>query len=208
MRTFGLSAALLAILVYTTSVSVHAFDEWQNVNYDDLGITQAEYQRVKESGMSKAKLLELLEYGIMPNEYFSQPWKKLGVSEQKWISEKKAGMEDDDIDRRYRRQAAHNYDPFVSFVLPGYYQYKTGEFTHGGILSGIAVTGLMLTFLHTDRTGSIYPIYPITALVSALWSAGNAYMDTRYQHNEDASRFSLDFGPLPSGAAARFIMRY
>src|SRR4051812_185118 len=152
---------LLLLFLNLTAIKVFA-DEWENTTAEDMGITQEEFQKVKESGMSKAKFLKLLEVGISPNEYFSEPWKKLGVTEEHWLSEKKAGMADDDIDRSYRKQDANNMAPFISFVLPGYYEYKTDRMKTGLFLSTAAVAGLALTFtVKNTETHSIYPEFPI-----------------------------------------------
>lgn len=181
-------------------------NEWDGVTSEDMGISQEEFQRVKESGMSKSKFLKLLEYGISPNEYFSEPWKKLGVSEEHWITEKKAGMADDDIDRSYRKQDSHNLLPVVSFFLPGYYSYKTDHTWRGLTLSTIAVAGLALTFLHRNPdTDNPYAIYPIAAVSAMVFSAGEAYLGTRYVDNQDAARFSLDLGLTRDGGPAALL---
>jgi hypothetical protein len=196
----------LAFALNFLALPSFADDEWAGVTPEDMGISQEEFQKVKESGMSKSKFLKLLEVGISPNEYFSEPWKKLGVSEDHWLAEKKAGMADDDIDRSYRKQDANNLTPFVSFVLPGYYSYKNNRLYSGLTMSGLAVAGLAMTFIHTnEETKSIYPIYPIIAVGAMIWSAGEAYLGTRYVDNQDASRFSLDLGLTEDGGPAALV---
>ncbi len=194
LRIFLLAAALFVL------PRVANADEWDGVKADDLGISQEELQTVKERGMSKRTLLRLLEVGVSPNEYFSEPWKKLGVTEDHWLDEKKAGMADEDIDRNYRKQSTSNVTPFISFILPGYYQYKTDRIYTGLTLSTLAVAGIVLTFVHKDKdTGGIHPIYPIISLSAMIYSAADAYLNTRYVDNQEASRFSFDFGLLPQG---------
>jgi hypothetical protein len=198
-------ALVLALLFSLTTLKVFA-DEWENTSAEDMGISQEEFQKVKESGMSKAKFLRLLEVGISPNEYFSEPWKKLGVTEEHWLAEKKVGMADDDIDRSYRKQDANNLIPFISLILPGYYQYKTNKTYTGLTLSGLAVGGIALTILHQNKeTHSIYPIYPIITVGAMLWSAGDAYLGTRYVDNQEAGRFSWNLGWIPDGGPAAEI---
>jgi hypothetical protein len=192
----------LALFLNLTLVAVHA-DEWENTTAEDMGISQEEFQKVKESGMSRSKFLKLLEVGISPNEYFSEPWKKLGVTEDHWLTEKKAGMADDDIDRSYRKQDANNMIPFVSFILPGYYQYKTNKTYFGLGLSTVAVAGIALTFLHQNsETKSIYPYYPMATVLAMIVSAGDAYLGTRYVDNQEAGRFSWNLGWLQEGGPA------
>jgi len=199
---------LLALFLNLAALKVYA-DEWENTTAEDMGISQEEFQKVKESGMSKAKFLKLLEVGISPNEYFSEPWKKLGVTEEHWLTEKKAGMADDDIDRSYRKQDANNLTPFISFVLPGYYEYKTKKTYLGLGLSTAAVAGIALTFLvQNDETHSIYPIFPIVTLLAMVTSAGDAFLGTRYVDNQEASRFSWNLGLTPGGAAAAMAVGF
>jgi hypothetical protein len=194
---------LVAVMTFAPKLAMASDDEWQGVKPEDLGISQEEFQMVKERGMSRKTLMHLLEVGVSPNEYFSEPWKKLGVTEDHWLDEKKAGMADDDIDRSYRKQASSNLTPFLSFIMPGYYQYKTGRIYTGLTLTTLAVAGIVLTFVHRDEdTESIYPIYPIISLGAMIYSAADAYLDTRFVDNQDASRFSFDFGILPTGGPA------
>jgi len=193
---------VLAFFLSLTAVKVYA-DEWENTTAEDMGISQEEFQKVKESGMSKSKFLKLLEVGISPNEYFSEPWKKLGVTEDHWLAEKKAGMADDDIDRSYRKQDANNLTPFISFVLPGYYEYKTNKTYLGLGLSTAAVAGIALTFaVQNSETHSIYPEFPILTLVAMLTSAGDAFLGTRYVDNQEAGRFSWNLGLNGNGGPA------
>lgn len=199
---------LLALFLNLAAVKVFA-DEWENTTAEDMGISQEEFQKVKESGMSKAKFLKLLEVGISPNEYFSEPWKKLGVTEEHWLTEKKAGMADDDIDRSYRKQDANNLTPFISFVLPGYYEYKTNKTYLGLGLSTAAVAGIALTVLLPNKdTHTINPLFPIITVLSMVTSAGDAYLGTRYVDNQDASRFSWNLGLSPKGAAAALALGF
>jgi hypothetical protein len=199
------SALAFAVLLNLAALPALA-NEWEGVSSEEMGISQEEFQKVRESGMSKSKFLKLLEVGISPNEYFSEPWKRLGVTESHWLNEKKAGMADDDIDRSYRKQDSHNMDPFVSFVLPGYYSYKTDHTWRGAALTGIAVSGIALTFLHrNEETNSIHPFYPIAAVGAMVWSAAEAYLGTRYVDNQDAARFSFDLGLTPKGGPAALL---
>ena len=198
-------ALILALLLLLPATKVFA-DEWENTTAEDMGISQEEFQKVKESGMSKSKFLKLLEVGVSPNEYFSQPWKKLGVTEEHWLTEKKSGMADDDIDRSYRKQDANNMTPFISFILPGYYEYKTNKTYFGLALSTLAVAGIALTFIHQNtETHSIYPFYPIVAVGAMFTSAGDAFMGTRFVDNQEAGRFSWNLGVNPLGGPAALL---
>ncbi len=194
-----LTIKILALILFC-SLSAQAKDDWQGFDYRDYGITAAEYQKVRENNMSRKRLLILLEYGIMPSEYFSEPWKKLGISEPNWVKGKKQGLEDGDMDRTLYTNQRFNFIPIYSFFAPGYYQYKTDRPKYGATLTTIAVAGLALSILDMgeESMGSnlpsrkyVKPMYPIIAGIAMMWSAADAYMGTRYVHNHGAKRFAL-----------------
>ncbi len=193
-------------LIITLANNLQAASEWDGVKPDELGITTSEFEMVKAKGISKQKLMELLEIGILPSEYFSEPWKKLGVTESHWYAEKKAGMADDDIDQSYRRQETNNFDPAISLFLPGYFQYKTGRPLYGATLTSIFILGTTLTFVHKDATDNIIPAYPIFAVAAMFWSFGDALMATRYGDNPEAKRYSIFTNLAPGQASA--ILHY
>jgi len=202
MKNFAIG--LITIFFLFEAAQSSKKDEWRDFDYKHAGITSSEFEMVIEKGMSKKKLLKLLEYGIMPAEYFSEPWLKLGVSESEWLDAKKQGLEDMDIDRRVYTRSYFNYDPLVSFFAPGFYAYKTKRHKIGGAMTGAFLIGVVLTFVHKDETATgtdtppqktIRLIYPIIALCSMVWSSGDAYIATRYSDNVDAGRFSLNVIP-------------
>ena len=61
--------------------------QWEGFKYEDMGLTQWEYQQAKEQGVSREKLTKLVELGIRPTEYLQKPWNRLGVSEEDWLSQ-------------------------------------------------------------------------------------------------------------------------
>jgi hypothetical protein len=181
-------------------------NEWYGFDYKEVGITTAEFDMVKQSGMTRKELEQILEYGIMPTEYFSEPWKKLGVSKSYWMNAKKQGMEDSDMDRTLYTRTKFNWEPVAGFFLPGWFPYKTRRHVTGGIMTGIFVAGAVLTFVDQQETGTgnidkgseINLIYPCVCLASMLWSATDAYIGTRYVDNAEASRYSLNIIPSKS----------
>ena len=159
----GILALGLALACLTPRI-VHA-ENWGSTTAEELGITQAEFKKVKESGMSKSRLLKLLEIGVTPNEYFSEPWKKLGVTESYWLSQKKVGFADDDMNQTYHRSQSAELAPFVSFVLPGFYQYQSHRPVLGAALSATAVASVAtLVLAHKEVT----PVIPAATLGAAL----------------------------------------
>ena len=53
-----------------------ADDEWAGFNYEEMGISQWEFQQAKEEGISRDKLTQLVEMGVRPSEYMQHPWEK------------------------------------------------------------------------------------------------------------------------------------
>ena len=141
--TFKTLLRLNPIFIYTlfiTSTFVHPQEitkdsqeqfkfnnEWVGFDYQEMGLTQFEFQKVKESGMTREKLTHLLEIGIYPREYFKKPWLKLGVDEDVWIEERSEGMSDEDIDRSYELATKGTQWAWTSVILPSYYQWKTRQ---------------------------------------------------------------------------------
>ncbi|MCQ2091388.1 MAG: hypothetical protein MJY85_01785, partial [Fibrobacter sp.] len=55
-------------------------NEWKGFNYEEMGLTQWEFQQAKQEGISRDKLTRLVELGVRPSEYIQKPWEKMGVS--------------------------------------------------------------------------------------------------------------------------------
>ena len=102
-------------------------DQWEGFKYEEMGLTQWEFQQAKEEGISREKLTHLVELGVRLSEYLQRPWEKLGVSEDQWLDERSAGMEDADIDRSYRNRSGDQAYAYVSLFLPSFYQWKTDK---------------------------------------------------------------------------------
>ena len=72
-------------------------DQWDGFRYEDLGLTQWEFQQAKEEGLTRDKLTRLVELGVRISEYFQKPWNKLGVSEEDWLAQRSEGLEHADL---------------------------------------------------------------------------------------------------------------
>lgn len=119
-----------------------ADNPWMGFDYQEMGLTQIEYQKVKESGMNREKLTHLLEIGIYPKEYFNQPWLKLGVDENVWLEERSEGLSDEDIDRSYDLATQGDQWAWSSLIIPSYYQWKTRQ-THQALAINIWTLGTL-----------------------------------------------------------------
>jgi len=100
---------------------------WSQVDWQELGLTQSEWQQVRESDMTPEELNHLLEIGIRPGEYFTRPWEKLGTDETTWLTERSEGMNDADIDRTFELADAGRRTAAWSLLLPSFYQWRTQQ---------------------------------------------------------------------------------
>ena len=183
-------------------------ENWGSTTASDLGITQAEFTKVKEAGMPKAKLLRLLEIGVRPDEYFGEPWKKLGVTENYWLSERKQGFDDEEVNASFREQPSGAFNSFLFFVLPGYYHFQTHRPYAGALLSTLAVGGVSLWAIDG---GKKIPVAIPAGLIatSLIWSAADAFIHTRFADNQDAKRFTLNFAPTSlQGGKIQLALRF
>jgi len=176
-------------------------DEWADFDYQHAGLSQVEYQKVKESGMSKKKLLHLLEIGVRPGTYLQEPWKDLDVSESEWLEQRASGMEDADIDRTYKNNSGNQGLAYLSFLLPSYYQWKTDEMAKAIAMNVLEASFIGLTvFLYKSDSGGenswIQIGIPFIA-INHLWSGIDALLATMWDNNPTAKGFS--WGIVPTG---------
>jgi len=188
-------------------------DEWADFDYQHAGLSQVEFQKVKESGMGKKKLLHLLEIGVRPGTYLQEPWNDLGVSESEWLEQRASGMEDADIDRTYKNNSGNQGLAYLSFLVPSFYQWKTDD-----MITAIAMDvsyafawGMTIFLLKSDTDGSNNGAQYGALLIGAihLWSGIDALVATMWDNNPSAKTFSWGIVPtgknsFAAGAALRF----
>jgi len=194
---------LLPIIALCFSVSFAQFDddEWADFDYQHAGLSQVEFKKIKESGMSKEKLLHLLEIGIRPGTYLQEPWKDLGVSESEWLEQRASGMEDADIDRTYKNNSGNQGLAYLSFLVPSLYQWSVDDMTMAIALdvSWAFAVGLTVFLANSDRGGAnnwIQIGVPLIAAVHVV-SGVTALIATQWDSNPNAKTFS--WGIVPTG---------
>ena len=172
-------------------------DQWEGFRYEDLGLTQWEFQQAKEEGLTRDKLTRLVELGVRISEYLQKPWNKLGVSEEDWLAQRSQGMEDADIDRSYRHKSGNQGLAYISLLLPSYYQWKTDQSMKAIWMDALWITSVGVTvYLAVD--GSTAWWYGLLFVAGAhIWSFGDAFFGTRNDSNPDANRFSFGILPTP-----------
>ncbi len=201
---------LFPVIALCFSVSFAQFDdEWADFDYEHAGLSQTEFQNVKESGMSKDKLLHLLEIGIRPSVYLKEPWKDLGVSEAEWLEQREGGMEDSEIDRTYKNQAGSQGFAYLSILLPSLYQWSTDQVVKAVAMNVLEASAIGLTvFLATNGSTDGQWTWGLGAIaVVHIWSFADAILTSQWDNNPDARNFS--WGIMPTGkdsfaAAATF----
>lgn len=187
-----------------------ASHQWDNISHEELGLSQWEFQQVKQSSLTRNKLLELLEIGVRPAEYLQSPWEQLGVTEEQWIGERGKGLEDNDIDRSYRNNASNQSYAYWSLVVPSLYQWKVGKKTEAismNILWGVSV-GATTYLALTSKNKEFAYVLPLVVGIH-IWSFADGLLETQWETNPDANRFSL--GVLPTfdgGWAGLFQWRF
>ena len=185
-------------------------DPWEGFRYEDHGLTQWEFQQVKEAGMSREKVLNLLELGIRPNEYLQKPWIALGLSEEDWLNERSEGMEDSDIDRTYRVKARNQHLAYWSLLVPSLYQWKADESTKALSMDILWVSAVGATaFLAATSANSEWIYGAIMVAGVHAWSFLDAFNSTQWENNPNANRFSWGVIPTPHrGVAGAALFRF
>ena len=173
-------------------------DEWAGFNYEEMGISQWEFQQVREEGISRDKLTQLVEMGVRLSEYFQHPWEKLGVSEDEWLSQRTGGMEDADIDRSYRNHSGDQGYAHLSLLLPSFYQWRTEQSSKAIWMDVAEVVSIGATvYLAVDGSSAWWYGLGAIALVH-IWSWADAFLSTQWDSNPDANRFSYGIIPTPA----------
>lgn len=200
------------LLTQSPCFSQEQIDREEKQEYEELGLSQTEWEKYKASGMSKKKLKELIRLGISINEYLSKPWIALGLSEDQWLKRRRAGLNQPEMEIKTVPKEFQNSDVILSFLLPGFGQYKVRQTRKGLIYSGAGGTFLLLTFLLKSQTsnpiqgnkenkipGKINPFFPVFYGVTGAISAIDYYRTTFYSNNlnlslsPEAVRMSVSF---------------
>ena len=180
-------------------------DQWKGFNYEELGLTQWEFQQAKQQGISRDKLNRLVEVGVRPSEYIQKPWEKLNVTETEWLEQRAGGLEDADIDRSYRNRSGDQQYAYLSLLLPSLYQWKTDKSMIAIWIDALWVSGAGIT-AYLASSGETYWWYGLLPVAAAhVWSFAHGFFCTQWDSNPDANRFSYGVVPTPSQGIAGFF---
>lgn len=173
-------------------------DEWKGFDYEEMGLTQFEFQQAKQEGISRDQLTRLVELGVRPSEYIQKPWEKLGISEEEWLSQRSDGLEDADIDRSYRNRSGDQQYAYLSLAVPSLYQWKTDNSMKAIWMDALWVTSVGATvYLAVDGSSAWW--YGLLFVAGAhIWSFADAFFSTQWDSNPDANRFSYGILPTPA----------
>lgn len=196
-----LATPLMALDYSESNATVNATSsEWEGFKYEDMGLTQWEFQQVRDAGISKEKLLSLLELGVRPTEYLQKPWESLGVTEAQWLAERGKGMDDSDIDRSYRNKAQNQSYAYWSIVVPSLYQWKVGKTTNAITMDALWLLSVSATVYLAVNTEAADEMYMVPFILGVhVWSFAEGLLETRWENNPDANRFSWGVFPTPHG---------
>jgi len=180
-------------------------DEWAGFNYEEIGLTQWEFQQAKKEGITRDKLTHLVEVGIRPSEYLQKPWEKLGITEEEWLNQRTGGMEDADIDRSYRNHSGDQEYAYLSILVPSLYQWKTDRSMKAIWMDALEVVGIGVT-VYLAADGATDWWYGLLAVAGAhIWSFADAFFSTQWDSNPDANRFSYGILPTPDQGVVGFL---
>lgn len=75
--------------------------------WEKLGLTSSEYKLARDSSLSEKLIKQIISTGIDIKTYLSKPWKKYNITACQWLSLKRSGLPDEDIElltrhRKYR----------------------------------------------------------------------------------------------------------
>lgn len=185
-------------------------DEWEGFKYEEMGLTQWEFQEAKSAGISREKLTQLVEMGVRPSEYLQQPWVRLGVSEEEWMQQRTQGLEDSDIDRSYRNRSGDQSYAYLSLLVPSLYQWRSGETIKAVWMDALWVGGVgTLAYLAATEDTNVWMYALIPVIGAHVWSFVDAFFGTQWDNNPDANRFSFGITPTKDqGVASMFLMRF
>ncbi|MBO7062080.1 MAG: hypothetical protein IKN70_10030 [Fibrobacter sp.] len=184
-------------------------DEWEGFRYEEMGLTQWEFQQAKEEGVTREKLTHLVELGIRPSEYLQKPWMRLGVTEEQWLSQRSQGLEDADIDRSYRNRSGDQGYAYLSLLLPSLYQWKVGHTSKAVWIDALWVAGVGATAYMAYDKNSNWFYFLIPVIGAHIWSFADAFFSTQWANNPDANRFSFGIIPTPDkGVASMLQMKF
>lgn len=174
-----------AILLFLCSCFLHAQD-WP---WEKYGLSQTEWKIITDNNISIPKLEDLLKIGIDVGEYVAKPWVELGMSEDKWVSRRAAGLSSNDIELETQKGQKHwkndirtgmgsdfdgvaqNRALISSLLLPGYQQLRAGRSTKGSLMAALAIGSLAWCVVGSTVKDE-FQILPIgvVLLPDMLWS--------------------------------------
>ena len=204
------------------------FDEKDEAERQQYGLSEAEWGLYKQSGMSIDELKRLIECGIGMNEYNSRPWISVGVSEKEWLAEKCRGLSNEAI-QAFNEKGESDAGVLAAFFLPGYYHWTHKSYGKAAAFSGVFVASVGLFFLwtyeddesppqavaggsSTTTTETRYrPVFLVFAAADMVMSAVFAYRDLnkiKQQAEEPPPATSLQFNIRDNRPGVQAIYRF
>jgi hypothetical protein len=156
--------------------------------YERLGLSQVEWNLVVQHKMSMDKVKKFLRDGISIAEYFRQPWKEFGISEARWLQNRRRGISDDDMRARCRKPSSGEWAVVQNFFVPGLHQWLRCEYGKAAVMSGVAA-GSLLLFAALPGEKNPAP-FAVVLAADMVWSSIDIGLTVGRENNPDAARFS------------------
>ena len=176
----------ICILAFLTHAQQDEITPWEK-----LGISKTEWLLIQDNKIPMSKVAELLTSGIGIGEYVDKPWLRLNMSEDKWISKRRSGLTQEEIESKVRhhkpemswtelnketarediRAVSKNGEKFSSLFLPGYQQNKNGRIVSRNLMlgfTGASIAGCVAWSIAGHKFQPI-PIFAVT-IPTMVWS--------------------------------------
>jgi hypothetical protein len=217
-------------LIFTLLLSMLGFGQLELEPDDEsgrlkYGLSQAEWGKYKESGLSIKELEKLIGCGITINEYMSRPWISLGVSENAWIDERCKGMSDEAI-QAFSDKGESDWSVILAFLLPGSYHWTHRSYGKGAAFTGFFILPLTLFFVlpekvsepkqkeeglestGTDIKETKRPIFLVFCVADMVLSAVFAYRDHYKTKPEMQDQTGLHLDYHGERAELKYVYRF
>jgi len=193
----GKRVVYAVVLVCICSVGQHLdMSDSEKSQYEKLGLSQVEWQMIKEAEMPIDKVKELISAGISIVQYFEYPWLSLGLSESEWIKRRSLGQVDEHMSTAATPGSQMMWLPVKSFFMPGVHQLRRKQPAKGLSMIAIFLGSLTLYALHgrsenesTLKFDYHFP-YAVFLLGDMAWSALDMGYQVNKEINADAEHFS------------------
>lgn len=156
--------------------------------WERLGLSQTEWKMVQDNNIPINKVEKLLKDGIGISEYVKKPWIELKITEDQWISKRRDGLTNYDIELQAQVQSdttkrvasdinlnafkeTDNSAPFALGLFPGYVQLQQKRNTTGAIMLAVLGSAVVWNLSSSAYNGKFDMVsVGLILLPDVIWS--------------------------------------